>query len=1218
MNIIFNPLSNNALTESQLKNNDDIIFDLPGNNIFAKGVKFYGTDTHVEVLDRLDSERTDAALSANMGHILDLNKVPYNNQTREPYPPSQQFGTIICPTNKSRQGDVPTDNGLLFRTNTGDVADLWISSDDNYIYKRQNNGDWQKIGAGYADSIDWNDIINAPTTLPNPESLIIFEVPYNGSEQVTITPNNYIYKVAKADIETNPITEGMAFIGTYYEPSNYVDSVNNTPLRYSVNDMWNSWLKPKIENWYETQSSKVNATLWGNQFTGTENINSSLYLSYGSQIYINDTEMLDYQGNVLYLGYGTKSKNNYTYIYGGIDITLFTQGYNRFKITTSDININLPVYANNTMNVLNGLYLSSHIIGKLNSTTQSYSDPWQASGADFRFGGSLAATKIYASGGFYHPDYNQNTREIYLLTADGGTTTVKNIRSAIYVRQNDYWDDSYPLIWADEANTYSQYNTYLYKSYDKLTFNPSTSSLTVGSSNNPTSSMWIDGMTKAAVNTYSNGYRAWISGSTYSGRLSIGSFGNGDAQDGNIYFSYATTSNINSNTNDVNSNIWINPRTYTINSTYYSGDSYTAIGGYHLQRNGSDVVAGLIATDGGYYQTTNTTYYGSHPWGCIPVINGDSGVMEIGRYLDFHYDNEERDLSTRLWTDGNYGNNVLMPKKSGRLLVESDLDDVKNMYEVVINLHPYNCVLNNDNEYVQVDGSYKEDTWYPIEIQLYNVGDYIYPVIRGEILQYLACGYTNSQGTWVTTGRDNCRWMTHQNGFSTRIVFESQASGWGTTPNNILRVIDANQTWCIVNPVRNIVQDYKSNSIVVWCRGYGEYRFRFNYPHIGVIVHTSSFSLGSSDNIYKPYSFSSYINDTDYKYWNDIWKDLNSKLPEIKPTLGYWANIAVSNTSSEDTSPTFYTVWAQNMFRSIGQTGWYNETFMDGIVMKQSNWIETWAGANIYTSGAMSAGKLCVGLGKSTNTNYDLDISNTNGSRFKGTINTSYGAIVNKPSIDFRGGVGIGSWTSWCHHETAGNEALLFATEHLDTAIMFANEIKQSSISNSLYQTITAPLRIQQNKVWMGYQYQAVPSSSYTLNVTNGIGVDLINAITKITSKAFYLQGYANDNYLITTNGSYMQVRRSTTSYSKGIQIGNMVWLYISIPDFDTSYSYQVVPSDISAPTSEVRVLGFVAGRGNWDKFRVGTFKISYGSRYLSHVDGDTRVAIYQTVCYTV
>lgn len=677
MNIIFNPLSNNALTESQLKNNDDIIFDLRGNNIFAKGVKFYGTDTHVEVLDSLNSKKTDAALSANMGRILNLNKVPYNNQTRQPNPPSK-FGTIICPTNKSRQGDVPTDNGLLFRTNTGSVADLWISSDDNYIYKRQNTGDWQKIGAGYADSINWNNIINAPNTLPNPKSLIIFDVPYNGSEQVTITPNNYIYKVAKADITTNPIKDGMAFIGTYYEPSNHVESVNNTPLRYSVSDMWNSWLKPKIENWYEKQSSKVNATLWGNKFTGTENISNSLYLSSGSKIYINGTEILNYKDNILYLGYGTKSKDNRTYIYSGKGITLYTQNNKQFEITTSAISMSLPVYANSTMNVKNGLYLSSYKIGKLNNTTQSYTDPWQASSADFRFGGSLAATKIYASQGFYHPNYESTSGEIYLLTANGGTVTVNNIRSAIYVEQNNNQNGSYPLIWADEANTSSQYNTCLYKSYDKLTFNPSTSSLTIGSSNNPTSSMWIDGMVKAAVNTYSNGYRAWISGSTSSGRLSIGSFGNGpDYTDGNIYFSYATTSNINANNNDVNSAIWINPLTNLINSTHYSGWSYTATGGYHLQRNGSDVVAGLIATDGGHYQTTNTTYYGSHPWGCIPIINGDSGVMEIGKYLDFHYDNGGKyDYSTRLQSTGDHQNTLNLPSKSGTLALTSDIPTI--------------------------------------------------------------------------------------------------------------------------------------------------------------------------------------------------------------------------------------------------------------------------------------------------------------------------------------------------------------------------------------------------------------------------------------------------------------------------------------------------------------------------------------------------------------
>lgn len=988
MNIIFNPLDNNALTEDQLKGNDDIIFDLRGHNIFAKGVKFYGADTY-----------------------------------------------------------------------------------------------------------DWDNIINTPDKLPNPESLTIFDVSYDGSKPVAITPNNYIYKVAKANITTNPITDKMAFIGTYCDPSTYVESVNNTPLRYSISDIWDSWLKPKIDNWYTAQSSKVNATLWGNKFTGTENISNSIYLDGSSKLFIDNTEILSYQNNgsqryTLRVGYDTFFKeHNLTNIFGRDGVILYTWCFKSFEVTPDGVSTSLPIYARDTVNITNGLYLSSHIIGKLSNTTQSYTDPWQDSKADFRFGGSLAATKIYASQGFYHPNYDSTTGDTYLLTANGGTTTVKDIRSAIQVKQDNNHGDSYPLIWTNEANADSKNDSNLYKSYDKLTFNPSTISLTIGSVNNPISYLWIEGMTRAAINTYSNGYRAWISGSTSSGRLSIGSFGDSTSDtDGNIYFSYATKDNISNGTNDVTSNIWINPKTNIINSTHYSGYSYTATGGYHLQKNGSDVVAGLVTTDGNYYQTTNTTYYANHPWGCIPVITA-AGVMETGKYIDFHNDNNEHDYSTRLYTDGNYGNSVLMPTNNGRLLVESDLDNVKYGYEVVVNLHPSNYVLNSNNEYVS-GYSYSENTWYPVEIQLYNVKKCSYPVIRGEILQYLNCGYTNSQGTWVRIGRGNCSWMTHQNGFSTRIVFESQASGWGTTPNNILRVMDSNQTWCVVNPVRNMVQDYKSNSIVVWCRGYGEYRFRFDYPHVGVIVHNTSFSLGSTDNTYTPYTFSSAINNTADPSWNEVWNDLNGKLPEIKPTLGYWANIAVSNASNENTAPTFYTVWAQNMFRSRGDSGWYNETYGDGVVMKQSNWIETWAGANIYTSGAMYASKLVVGFNKSQTTNYDLYINSSNGSKFNGTINTSYGAIlVNKPSIDFRGGTGIGTWTSWCHHETSGNEALLFATENIDTTIMFANDIKQSRISNGLYGAITAPLRIQQNKVWMGYAYVSNPLSNYILNVNGGAQV---------------------------------------------------------------------------------------------------------------------------------
>lgn len=1159
MNIIFNPLSNNALTEKQLKGNDDIIFDLSGNNIFAKGVKFYGTDTHVEILDVLNSDRTDAALSANMGQVLNQTKVPYNNTSKETGYPSQ-FGTIVCPTNKTRQGDVPTSDGVLFKSSTGNYCDFWISSDDNYLYKKINSGTWQKIGAGYADSVDWSNITNAPDTLPNPESLIIFEVPYDGSKQVTITPNNYIYKVAKADINTNPITDKMAFIGTYYEGHPSIDNIQNTPLRYSVTDMWSNWLEPKVKDWYDKNATKVNAVLWGNDFTGVENISDSLYLEDGTQIFINNTEIIDYSGTTLYLGYGTKSKTgNNTSLYAANNISLIIGNTNKVSVNSTAVNVNTSLYANSSANVSGGLYLASYKIGTLSDTTQSYTDPWSASNADFRFGGSLAATKIYASGGFWHPNYDSTTGETYLLTANGGTTTVNSIRAAIRVQQNNN-GTSYPLVFTDEANTSSSYNSYLLKNYNKLTFNPAASNLSLLGDNaqlnidgyqaslnlgatTPTSSMWIGGMKHAAINTYSNGYRAWISGSTSSGRLSIGSFGDSTSgTDGSIYFSYATTANINNNTNTVINDIWINPRISTVCSTYYSGYSYTATEGYHLWRNGSDVTQAVLSTDGSYWNLTlgdraRTT------WGCIPVINSSDGVMEVGKYIDFHnVSSADYDFATRLQTDGNYGNTVLMPKKDGRLLVESDLS---NMYEIVVNLHPSNYVLGVDGTYT-LGGSFDENTWYPIEIQLASAWKFNYPVVRGEILAYLDTGYTNSSGTWVRTGSANCSWMTHTNGFSSRIVFETQASGWGTVPTNILRVLDSNQTWCVVNPVRYMVQDYKSSSVVVWCRGYGQYRFRFNYPNVKVVVHTSSFSLGDTDNTYTTYTFSSIINDTTSSSWQSVFDDLNGKLPEIKPTLGYWADIAVSNQPNSQTSPTFYTCWAENMFRSKGNTGWYNETYEDGICMRQSSWIETWAGANIYTSGAMSAGKLLVGLGKS-NSSYDLDIVSTNGSRFNGTLNiasTTQNA-TGVPGINFRGKTST-TYDTWCVQETVDQEALLFGSNYAGTGFVFHNGINYSSITNHQYYNLASPLVIRNNKVFMGYNYASGTSSaSCLLNVTS------------IMAEGFHHKSVDSDNYVLLAGGGILALSSFvgwstkwtfsdsiyTLSFVKLRNLNNLVWV---------------------------------------------------------------------------
>lgn len=68
MKIAFNPSTVAALIAPP--NNKDITFDLRGQNIFARGVKFCGTDTWRPVVDNLTSYSTTSSLSANQGRIL--------------------------------------------------------------------------------------------------------------------------------------------------------------------------------------------------------------------------------------------------------------------------------------------------------------------------------------------------------------------------------------------------------------------------------------------------------------------------------------------------------------------------------------------------------------------------------------------------------------------------------------------------------------------------------------------------------------------------------------------------------------------------------------------------------------------------------------------------------------------------------------------------------------------------------------------------------------------------------------------------------------------------------------------------------------------------------------------------------------------------------------------------------------------------------------------
>lgn len=77
---------------------------------------------------------------------------------------------------------------------------------------------------------------------------------------------------------------------------------------------------------------------------------------------------------------------------------------------------------------------------------------------------------------------------------------------------------------------------------------------------------------------------------------------------------------------------------------------------------------------GGYSASISNT-----PFGTIPVIHSD-GYMNIGRQLEFHYDNSTNsDYSTMLACQGNYNNTVYLPTNSGTLVCQHEVSHVSKL-----------------------------------------------------------------------------------------------------------------------------------------------------------------------------------------------------------------------------------------------------------------------------------------------------------------------------------------------------------------------------------------------------------------------------------------------------------------------------------------------------------------------------------------------------------
>lgn len=176
MRIAFNPSTVAALTTPP--NNKDITFDLRGRNIFARGVKFQGTDTNTwrPVVDSLTSDSTTSSLSAKQGKILAgliNNKSDSGHNHDDRYIkkvggiPTSAYDLIITPTNLSGDGYVDVGGGIHVKAHTGTPFQLWLHDISNVWYKKTGDGAWKKMDAGYADiagSVAWANVTGKPSS----------------------------------------------------------------------------------------------------------------------------------------------------------------------------------------------------------------------------------------------------------------------------------------------------------------------------------------------------------------------------------------------------------------------------------------------------------------------------------------------------------------------------------------------------------------------------------------------------------------------------------------------------------------------------------------------------------------------------------------------------------------------------------------------------------------------------------------------------------------------------------------------------------------------------------------------------------------------------------------------------------------------------------------------------------------------------------------------
>ena len=237
---------------------------------------------------------------------------------------------------------------------------------------------------------------------------------------------------------------------------------------------------------------------------------------------------------------------------------------------------------------------------------------------------------------------------------------------------------------------------------------------------------------------------------------------------------------------------WIKSKTDTL---------YAAVG--HTHNYAGSTESGGDALNAMKLNGYDLSMYGSANYqNAIPRID-DAGVMETGKYLDFHStDDRDTDYNIRMVA---YDDTLDIIKVAGQpATITANLNGTANF-----------ASKTQFDDYTQISAtSLNQNTWYPVVSMNY---------IPYTGLHHIKCNIQLNSGTKPS-------WSTHSAGFTVNLDMLVTASGWGTTS---ARSIVLDNSYEFVTSGSSSPAGYSqmnnSSKAVFWVRGGGSYRIHSDW-----------------------------------------------------------------------------------------------------------------------------------------------------------------------------------------------------------------------------------------------------------------------------------------------------------------------------------------------------------------------------------------------------